>query len=190
MSIRFTFDKNKALASILLIAKKLMEKRPSHNPDYYKILKIIFFAEIAHLAKYGIPVIGDHYIAMQHGPVPSKTYDMIKAAKGDGVFPDPMGLSTFFKVSGTHVLPLQDPDMDEFSKSDLECLDKAINENCDLDFGQLHKKSATPAFRHALQNDEIDIADAVEDWGGSQSIIGQLKEFAGTQSFISEYSRR
>jgi len=187
--MRFVFDWDKALASILYISGKLREKRQGHKPDYYKVLKIIYFAEVEHLKKYGVPIIGDFYVAMKHGPVPSKAYDMIKAAKGDSPFSDPKGLSTYFTVHGINITPLKEPDMDQFSTSNLECLDKAIEENRGLSFDELHKKSDTNAYKKARRDDEIAISEIVEDWGADPTMIECLKDHAENQTFLAGFNK-
>jgi uncharacterized phage-associated protein len=44
----------------------------------YDCVKSIFIADRAHLNKYGRPITFDNYVAMTHGPVPSRTYDILK----------------------------------------------------------------------------------------------------------------
>lgn len=39
-------------------------------------LKLVFFADRYHLRKYGRPITGDCYLAMNYGPVPSGTKDL------------------------------------------------------------------------------------------------------------------
>lgn len=39
-------------------------------------LKLVFFADRYHLRKYGRPITGDTYLAMNYGPVPSSTKDL------------------------------------------------------------------------------------------------------------------
>lgn len=46
----------------------------------FDILKTLFFADRAHLNKYGRPVTFDEYVAMPDGPVPSLAYDVLKDA--------------------------------------------------------------------------------------------------------------
>ena len=72
---RFSFDPEKGIEVLLYIADK--------TKDIYKILKILYFADKLHLSKYGRFISGDYYIAMKHGPVPSRSYDIIKIARGE-----------------------------------------------------------------------------------------------------------
>jgi len=190
MEIKFTFDAPKAIATILYVAKRLSVKRPGHRPDYYKILKIIFYAEAEHMKKYGLPIIGDQYYAMRHGPVPSHSYDLIKIAKGDTVFSDPYQVRNYFEIHNEyHLQPLQEPDMDEFSQSNLECLDETVEAHCSKTFNELHKESSTKAYNTAGQNDIMEIAAIVEDFGGSEEAIEMLREHAENQRVFPSIAR-
>lgn len=44
----------------------------------YDIVKTIFLADVEHLEKYGRPITFDNYVAMEHGPVPSNIYNLLK----------------------------------------------------------------------------------------------------------------
>ncbi|NEI75525.1 DUF4065 domain-containing protein [Rhizobium leguminosarum] len=45
----------------------------------YDIVKSIFLADRRHLNEYGRPITFDRYFAMEHGPVPSNVYDLLKS---------------------------------------------------------------------------------------------------------------
>lgn len=65
MALKFPFHETKALEVLAFIAKT----SPGLTPLF--VSKILFFAEKWHLNRYGRPIIGDTYIAMPRGPVPS-----------------------------------------------------------------------------------------------------------------------
>ncbi len=44
----------------------------------YDIVKSIFIADTTHLNRYGRPITYDNYVAMENGPVPSKSYNLLK----------------------------------------------------------------------------------------------------------------
>jgi hypothetical protein len=69
--IRFDFNPEKALEALIFVANE----RP--NISFYYIVKILYYADKDHLNRYGRPILGDRYIAMEHGPVPSVVYDML-----------------------------------------------------------------------------------------------------------------
>lgn len=64
------FDANKSLQAVLYVVNRLKRR------DFHKIFKVLYFADRTHLIKYGRPITGDTYIAMEYGPVPSMIYDM------------------------------------------------------------------------------------------------------------------
>src|SRR5688572_4207008 len=72
----FTFNEKAAVETILYIASR------SKEPTYHRIAKLLYFADLLHLERYGRFICGDRYIAMKHGPVPSGVYAMMKAAEG------------------------------------------------------------------------------------------------------------
>ena len=77
MALReITFFPEAALQSILYILQSLGGKATVHQ-----ILKVRYFADKLHLAEFGWIASGDRYCAMQFGPVASRTYDLLKAAR-------------------------------------------------------------------------------------------------------------
>ena len=70
--IRFLFDEKKALEALVLVAGDW----PGISTFY--AAKVFFLAEKQHLNQFGRPVVGDRYIAMRNGPVPSTLYDWFK----------------------------------------------------------------------------------------------------------------
>jgi uncharacterized phage-associated protein len=82
------------------------------------IAKLMYFADKASLEKYGRFISHDSYVAMEHGPVPSHAYDIMKAAEDSENYG--------FHVEGNYIKPDRNADTDELSDSDIECLDKVI----------------------------------------------------------------
>ena len=66
MAATFWFNEDKALSALAFIASE----RPGFSAFF--VSKIMFYAEKAHINAYGRPVLGDNYVKMQDGPVPSK----------------------------------------------------------------------------------------------------------------------
>lgn len=120
--IRFQFNESKAIEALAYVA----EQWPGITPFY--VSKVLFFADRDHLRDYGRPVIGDVYIAMDNGPVPSRIYDMIKG-KLD-FFADPHAVHEALRVdkNGNYpkVFAKRKVDLDQFSETDIAALRKAI----------------------------------------------------------------
>ena len=123
MAIKFPFHEGKAIEALAFIA----HLRPGLTPLF--VSKILFYAEKWHLNRYGRPIIGDTYIAMPQGPVPSVVKDYIDQ-KWDWVHkPEAYDEAiTVQRHAGLlRLLPGQRaPNLDALSESDIECLRDAF----------------------------------------------------------------
>ena len=147
MSIRYKFNAEKAIEVLLYIAEK--------SNNIYNVLKVLYFADKEHLAKYGRLICGDSYVAMSHGPVPSGAYDLIKYARGDGFCQTDVPITGVFTIQGRTIVPRRKANLDLLSESDMECLDAAIGRYGDLPFSQLKRLSHDKAYEAADENDFI-----------------------------------
>ena len=161
---RFSFDKEKAIEVIALFA----EKAPI--PDIYHLVKICYFADLLHLEKYGRPVFGDDYIKMDNGPVPSRLYDLYKNIKsGRDRF-----LSESFQIKGNIITALRSYDEDEFSPSDIECLEVSIERHGNKTFAQLVADSHDSAWNSAEKNRQIDYFKMLELLPNHKNLVEHL----------------
>jgi uncharacterized phage-associated protein len=166
MSIRHRFDAEKAIEVLLYVAKRI--------PDMYNALKILYFADRKHLAKYGRLICGDTYIAMRHGPVPSAMYDLAKYARGDGFCGVDLPINEAFAVQGNTIIPHREANLDLLSESDIECLDAAIKEYGGLSFSKLKRLSHDAAFTSADQNDIIPLEAIVKSLPNSDLLLDYI----------------
>src|SRR5437870_7439541 len=67
----FSFSHRKATQALNFFARK-----SGGSINKMKALKLVYFADRYHLRKYGRPVVGDEYVAMNYGPVASGTKDL------------------------------------------------------------------------------------------------------------------
>lgn len=67
----FSFSHRKATQALNFFAR-----RAGGTIEKLMALKLVYFADRYHLRRYGRPIIGDEYLAMQYGPVPSNTKDL------------------------------------------------------------------------------------------------------------------
>lgn len=96
------------------------------------IAAILYYADKYHLERYGRLITGDKYIPMPNCPVPSGAYDIINSLSPS--------VKEALSVGGQIVMPLRLSDMQYLSESDIECLNKAIEENAPLSVGELIDK--------------------------------------------------
>jgi hypothetical protein len=162
------FNEEKALAAILYISKMIP------NVRYHKLMKVLYFAELRHMAKYGRAIVGDRYIAMKDGPVPSDVYN---ALKNEGRFERKRWAGTYFSVSlSKHVKPISEADLDQFSDSDIECLDQSIKENAPLRWKIIKDKSHDSAYKSVSLNKEISTLELVKVSGANEGMIKFIEQ--------------
>jgi uncharacterized phage-associated protein len=106
MSIVFRYDPERASH-----ATRWLLARHGGRLDRLKLIKLIFLADRLHLARYGRPIVGGRYVAMEHGPVASDFYNAIKGDTLEGT-----------KQDGVRVECAVRPDEDFLSETDLEVL--------------------------------------------------------------------
>ncbi len=110
----------------------------------YYIGKIFYFADRDHCLDWGRPISGDRYVAMDHGPVPSRIYDILKYGSGDedeilGYLSERVTI----EIDGNkiHVHSRGNNDFPSLSKTDIEYLEKALRLCKSLSFSELRAKS-------------------------------------------------
>lgn len=153
-----TFAPERALESVLYIASHVA------NPTIHEVLKIRYFADKLHLAKYGWLASGDDYVAMKFGPVGSGTYNLLRAARGDQsgwihpLFADLARDALAIGEGGRSVVVLREPDRSKLSAAELSCLDEALREYGNMPFAQRTELSHDAAWRaawDAATDDEV-----------------------------------
>src|SRR5258706_11420326 len=71
--IRFKFDSEKLVRALAFFASRGVE-----DLDTLKSAKLLYFADRAHLLKYGRPIVGDDYYCMKNGPIPTNALGQIQ----------------------------------------------------------------------------------------------------------------
>ena len=182
-----TFDKQKLTEIVLYILNK------TNGLDYYHVFKVIYFAELEHLAKYGFRMTTDEFCALPDGPVPSILYDCVK----DGCFCDKdlerMINESIVKGNDDAYFMLaakREPDMDYLSKAEIEALDKSIEENALLPYGILREKSHGDEWRRAYYQKEsgrkvMDTIGMAKDAMANEDMIEYIKENLALEAALS-----
>ena len=82
MSIHFRFHPQKAVSAAAMFLK--LHGQPM---KYLGLLKMLYMADRVALERMEQPITGDHYVAMDFGPVLSGVYDLIKGKSVDDALP-------------------------------------------------------------------------------------------------------
>lgn len=142
---------NKFVAGFKYVSKKLEDKNIIN--DFYKVVKIMYFADKKSIIEYHQFIFKD-WIALDHGPVIAN-------------------LCYVLSVVGENNLKL---DMDEFSESDIECMNYAIEENSDLIHKDIEYKSKGIACHNTIKGELINPLDIIRECNVNQDIYYYMKE--------------
>lgn len=128
--IRFVFDERKATDAAAYLLK-LHGGAMSH----LRLIKLLYVAERESLARYGRPIMGDRYVAMKHGPVPSGIYDLIEERRTGCWWHE------LIDRQGYDVRLKADSDHGSLSEADLEILEEVAK--LYRTFNQFHLRDMT-----------------------------------------------
>lgn len=170
-SMLIQFNREKTIQAMLYVSTSLSRR------DFHTIFKILYFADRDHLQKWGRPITGDTYIAMEAGPVPSRAYDIVKAVRGDSYFKDQEGLSDYFQIeSWMYVIPKKEADLSKLSRTDVDSLNLAITQYGDLSYDEIKEKSHDTAWRSTAQDYAIEWEQIARESGLSSEDISYIAE--------------
>ncbi|WP_419900251.1 Panacea domain-containing protein [Roseomonas sp. USHLN139] len=135
-------------------------RKANFRVTQYDVVKSLFLADVEHLTRYGRPITFDNYVAMKDGPVPSKTYDLLKEARdavaeAGGALPwtrrwaPELGPGCYSFEN-----PLREVDEDILSLSDMKALGNALMKVKALGFGGTRDHTHEhPAYKDAWRED-------------------------------------
>jgi hypothetical protein len=163
-AIKFSPNIPKIIEALLWITGR----RP--GIDVYHVIKIIFAADCYHLSRFGRPVTGDYYVAVQHGVMPSIAKDIIDediyTLKHCGITKSPL------IKNGYSLHAARDFDRDKFSKSDIEALEYGLSEYANIPTfsGVREKNHQHPAWINAAKKQGFDMSKETEFVGLHQLV--------------------
>ncbi|AVM53217.1 putative phage-associated protein [Bacteroides zoogleoformans] len=179
------FDKQRLTEIVLYILNK------TKGLDYYHIFKVIYFANIVHLAKYGCPMVSDVFCALPDGPVPSILYNCVKGDQYcDKELQSMLDDSILKGRDDAYYMLEAKRKFDEtyLSKADIEVLDRSISENANLPYGDLRSKSHGKEWERAYAQQGRKVMDVVgmaKDGMASDDMIEYIKETITIEAALS-----
>jgi uncharacterized phage-associated protein len=117
---------------------------------------MMYLADKDHLVRYGRPITGDLYSAMEHGPVPSNLYNAFKemskrqAARNENakILAKGIRLDTTYRYP--RIEPLAEVDPLQLSVSDTKSLERVVKQFGKMTFSQVRQIAHdTPAWEIA-----------------------------------------
>lgn len=165
-----SFKVEKAVAAISYLVVRTGE-------SMYPVLKMLYLADKCHLERYGRFIVGDRYVAMEKGPVPSGTYDMLKYVRGDRAFFDggDAAKQAFELDSQTHKFSLNgDPNFDALSESDIECLEDVANLCEQKGANFIRVSSHDEAWKATTRNGDMAVEAIAAQFDDGPSLVQHL----------------
>lgn len=136
---------------LLYVASALDERR-----NLYKVLKAIYLADKKHLERYGRQLFPQKYQKLKFGNVPATSYDVVthcRDGKSQPRMPERVKARLMVEKSDDTIKPLAAPDMAYLSKSEIECLDAAIEILRPMSFEEVKRflHDDDPAYRNDVK---------------------------------------
>ena len=98
------------------------------NITILKLMKLMYLAERLSYKEYGFPIIGDALVSMPHGPVLSRTLELINVGSNDGAWDHLIAEKSDRYVALNGHEDLRVNDLLELSESDIELLGRVWDE--------------------------------------------------------------
>lgn len=172
------FDKQKLTEIVLYILNE------ANGLDYYHVFKVIYFANISLLAKYGVSLTSDEFCALPDGPVPSLLYNCIKKSSlGDKDLESILDKNIDKGDEDAYYMltAKREADLNYLSKADKEELDKSISENAYLPYWELKRKSHGNEWKRAFYSDKqgrkiMNVIGMAKDGHATEPMLEYIKE--------------
>lgn len=165
--VKSLFGDEVLMNAALWVAQKLSDSQRR----LHKIFKILWFADLSHLKKYGRTITGDTYFAMKNGPVPTILYDEMKNPS-NGFF------KIYEKDCGKGFVEVLKPCNEEFlSDTDKQELQESFEKYKDMDFGMLSELSHKEAWRSAGLNNSIRLDEILNEIGADEELRKYVQEY-------------
>jgi uncharacterized phage-associated protein len=172
--LRFQFNEKKGVEALTYIASRWP------GVTAFFAAKTLFFAEKLHLNNYARPIVGDTFIAMPNGPVPSTLYDFIKGQLYEAG--DPEAIRAALSVQNDpfpRITARREADIETLSVSDVECLDAAIAFCRQRSFSLLSSLTHRErAWMEAPVNGAMDYEAMIDEQPDRDALVEEVREFA------------
>lgn len=145
------YNEQKLTEAILYIAGRLSDDRAGGAT---KLNKVLFFADFAHVRRYGRPITGADYQKLAHGPAPRRLLPIRQQLVNQGNAT--LVAEEFLGYRQDRLLPTRAADVSLFSLEELETIDAVIENLAGLTGRQVSELAhEEAAWRHTDENATI-----------------------------------
>ena len=133
--LKFDFNQEVAIEIILYLIKQV------EKLDLFSLCKLLYFAEKIHLENWGSSLCGEPFVAMKNGPVPSRSYDLLKGSRQYRKYG--------FQLNNNKIIAFRPPNMKRISPAAKETLDRTVSKYASVQWQLLRKYSHDQAWQKA-----------------------------------------
>ena len=178
--IRFVFNEEKATQ----VAAYFLKQNDGTGTMMY-LLKLIYIADRAAMRRWGAPISTDMAVSMEHGPVLTKIYDLMKTSI-DGYW------GTYIKKKNSRKLRLVDtPDFEELSLREERLINEVYGEYGHLPASKL--REITHRFPEwedpGSSSRNIDYEKLLSDLGLTSNTINEIEALEKEKESINSLLR-
>lgn len=166
-------------------AAYFLQRRPGRRMSYMKLIKLLYFADRQALLTLGRPITNDTWVLMKHGPVLSRTYDLVVAE------PSPKEQTYWHEyvsaVVGDYEVELvQDgAPTDQLSEAQKDILAKVFAEFGEMDRWQVRDASHDlPEYRETNSSIRIPYRDVLLLEGLSEADVCEIESGLEAEDFL------
>jgi len=170
MEIKYKTNKDKTITTILLILNEL------GNIPLFKLWEIIYDSDKKHLIKWGRPLMGELYLDIPSIPPQLNIYrDLVNIDFDIPLYED---IKDRIIIVNNLISTNEKADLDDLSKSDIECIKESIN-------NFVSKIVKQGCFSDNIKyNEEIDFISIIENVGENDEFIKYIKFCAENESIM------
>lgn len=169
MSVFLQYQSQKVKEVMLYILSK------TGDIGYFRLMKTMFCADRQNLLRWGDPITNLDYFAKIHGPVPATIHDgLLSIYQGKTTeFSDIVSVNGKFMI----VHPAREPNLDYLSATDLESIDKAIDELKGKNRAQIEKYLHENTYHRifATKEKRYNHIDIVMSAGATEKQIAKVR---------------
>lgn len=145
--------------------------------DYYRLFKVLYFAEREYLTTVCRKLVADDFCALPHGPVPTRLFDAIKGGHYDD-FSKAVGEVVSFagEDAGNVLVPNRAPKLSMISKLEIDVIDRTIDKYASLSFAELRRLSHGLAWNATSHCGVISSEDIAREGGLHPDALPYLRD--------------
>jgi uncharacterized phage-associated protein len=153
------------------------------------LLKLLYIADRISVQRTGAPIVGSKIVAMEHGPLHSEVFDLIK-----GEHVEEPAWSRYFRNAGRNIALQREPGVGRLSRQEIELLNQVADERVNRDDWDVAMETHTyqewrDAYPDPRENTSHPISwaqliDAVGRTADKDSILQDMEDSAAFGRFF------